>query len=78
MDVNWKKPDVAPELDCGDRIVMVVREVHPLSRKLFDCLVILEAAENGWVSPDPTYGGYDHTDGVCWQYEREFLPNSES
>lgn len=71
---RWIKPEEeAPELECGDRILIIVNEKMPVSKRPVLRLVILEATEAGWDSPDEDYGGYSYEDGVFWAYEKDVV-----
>lgn len=62
---RWMKPDEEmPNVPVGDRIVIIVNERQHERAALSPRLVILEATETGWDSPDPVYGGYSPEDGV--------------
>jgi hypothetical protein len=54
-------------------VIIVAERHHPMTipwpRK--PRLVILEATETGWESPDPTYVGYGPEDGVLWSMEKD-------
>ena len=71
----WRKSnDILPdELYCGNRIVSVVLERKDYSSELAERLIILECTETGWISPDPTYGGYSLRDCVRWVPEFDIL-----
>ena len=69
---KWTRPSEGqPECEAGDRVLLVVRERTNAKAKLRPRLVILEATEDGWDSPDPTYEGYTPEDGAFWSMERD-------
>lgn len=72
---KWTKPsDGLPEgMDCGDRILGVVRERNPKSLRFERRLVILEATETGWHCADDTYAGYSIHDCEFWSTEKDVL-----
>lgn len=76
---RWKNPSEALPSDfyCGDRIIGVVRERNPKTLKFERRLVILEATETGWKSPDETYGGYSIHDCEFWATEKNMLQFAE-
>jgi len=57
----------------GDRILILVNEVKPHAKLPSLSIVILEATENGWKSPDDTYSGYTINDGVAWIAEKDII-----
>ena len=68
---RWMKPsEELPEVDAGERVVIIVKERMGRGRPFSLQLVILEATETGWYSPDPTYAGYSIEDGCLWSPER--------
>lgn len=67
----WHTPDEQPNCEAGDRIVIIVNERAHANGPLMGRLVILEATETGWFSPDDYYAGYTLGDGVFWAYERD-------
>jgi hypothetical protein len=73
LEVNWQAPNAVYPDDIlnGDRIVIIVRERPSAGQPLRDRLVILEATETGWTSPDPYYTGYSPGDGIAWARERD-------
>jgi len=70
---RWMRPseEMPRELDCGDRILGVVYEAPPCGRKVRPHLILLEATEYGWRSPDPFYSGYSVTDCEFWAHEKD-------
>lgn len=70
---RWMKPNEEPpvNLEAGDRIVMIVRERETCGSPLRSRVVILEATEDGWYSPDDTYAGYTIHDGYIYTTERD-------
>lgn len=72
---KWMKPEEEHpndhDMECGDRIVIIVAERLESGRLRTPRLVILEATETGWESPDPTYAGYGPEDGLLWSMERD-------
>lgn len=71
---RWMKPtEDMPECEAGDRILCIVAEVidQRVKPTATPRLVILEATETGWESPDPTYGCYTVEDCILWSYERD-------
>lgn len=69
----WHSVDESPSLYVGDRLVIIVHECPYHGAKPRHELVIIQAEENGWSSPDPTFSSYGPTDGVAWAYEGEVL-----
>lgn len=68
---RWMRPsEEQPNVPVGDRIVIIVNERPHARAALAPRLVILEATESGWNSPDDTYAGYSPDDGVLWATER--------
>jgi hypothetical protein len=68
---RWMKPsEEMPKVEVGDRIVIIVRERAASNLLLRPRLVVLEAEENGWHSPDSFYTGYTPMDGVLWATEK--------
>lgn len=69
---KWMKPtEELPELDAGDRVVIIVRERPYAGANLRNRLVIIEATEDGWRCDDDTYDGYSIHDGLLWSLERD-------
>lgn len=73
--IEWKNPKHELPGDnepcyVGDRIVIVVMGRANKQAPLTPRLVVLEATEIGWKSPDPTYGGYTVEDGHAWAWEQ--------
>jgi hypothetical protein len=69
---RWMKPtEELPEVNCGDRIVIIVRERPRADATLDNRLVILEATETGWYCADDTYAGYSVHDGILWTTEKD-------
>lgn len=69
---KWTKPsEGVPDILCGDRILIIVRECRDFHSPPRPTIVILEATEDGWDSPDDTYAGYSVHDGELWAYERD-------
>lgn len=74
---KWMKPseelpgDTRP-YEVGDRILMIVAERRKEGEPIKPQLVILEAWELGWKSPDDEdYYGYGPEDAVLWAWERD-------
>ena len=70
---KWTKPSEGlPECEAGDRILLIVNErTNRQSVRTTRRLVILEATETGWESPDDVYSGYTPEDGEFWSMERD-------
>ena len=70
---KWTKPSEGlPEVDVGDRVlVIVVERLDRRSLRKTPRLVILERTETGWMSPDMVYAGYTPEDGEYWSLERD-------
>lgn len=69
---RWMKPEEEmPEVEVGDRILLIVVERAWEKAPLMPRLVILEAEDESWTSPDPTYVGYSPEDGVLWAHEKD-------
>ena len=69
---HWRKPsEELPEVEAGDRVAIIVYEACPHSKAMQFRIVMLEATEDGWTSPDDTYGGYTPEDGVLWTTEKD-------
>ena len=69
---RWMKPsEEMPEIEAGDRVLIIVVERPHANALLQPRLVLLEATEDGWTSPDETYGGYTPGDGVLWSLEQD-------
>jgi len=69
---KWMKPqEEMPDVEAGDRILVIVREREEVESPLENKLLILEATEDGWFSPDPDYAGYSVTDGILWSAEKD-------
>lgn len=69
---RWMKPsEELPDVSVGDRIVIIVREREREGWPLQNRLVILEAKEDGWTSPDEFYAGYSVHDGLLWSTEKD-------
>lgn len=71
MLTKWNKPEDITGLCVGDRILMVCEERNTFG-KMEKHVVILEATEDGWTSPDETYIGYTPGDGTDWISEKDF------
>lgn len=69
---RWMKPtEELPCCEVGDRVLVIMRETE--RGKWVRRLVILEAKEEGWESPDPTYVGYSPEDGQLWAMEKDVV-----
>ena len=69
---KWTKPSEGlPECECGDRVVVILREREHARAPLKPRLIILEATEHGWNSPDELYVGYSPEDGELWSMESD-------
>lgn len=67
---KWTKPSEGlPEVDAGDRVIVIVEEADPRTVKTQFRAIILQAAEIGWEATDETYIGYTPEDGVLWTTE---------
>jgi len=67
---RWMKPEEEPPaVYAGDRIVIIVKERATATSPIRPRLVILEATEDGWHSPDPVYAGYSIDDAFLWSTE---------
>lgn len=67
---RWMKPsEETPDVTVGDRIAIIVMERAAPGSPIGPRLVILEAIEDGWHSPDPTYAGYSVDDAFLWATE---------
>lgn len=67
---KWMRPsEEMPKVWVGDRILCIVAERDKVGSPLKARLVVLEATEDGWKSPDPTYSGYTVEDAVLWSPE---------
>lgn len=76
--VKWKRVDDEwPAGNVGDRIVLIVSEREAPENRKVPRLVILEAVDDGWTSPDPMYAGYDPEDGIVWTWERSIIGTAE-
>lgn len=68
---KWSKPsEELPECEAGDRVLLIVCERETSRSPFRPKMVILEATEDGWYSPDETYTGYFPSDSVLWAYEK--------
>lgn len=76
--VKWYGPDVDPELECGDRIVLVLQEMNYHGTSLVTSLLILEATEDRWICENEIYLGYTPGDGLCWCYEKSLIDTTRS
>lgn len=72
---TWMKPteQLPDELDVGDRILGIVREARYPGGKPRPLLILLEATEDGWRSPDERFAGYSVYDCELWAYERNVV-----
>ena len=69
---KWMKPtEELPECEAGDRILCIVREARRIGAPVRPTLLILEATEDGWTSPDDVFAGYSVHDCELWAYERD-------
>ena len=70
---KWTKPSEGlPECEAGDRVLLIVNErLDRRSVRKTRRLVILEATETGWMSPDMVYHGYTPEDAEFWSLEKE-------
>ena len=62
--------EIPEEVEVGDRIVIIVNERPYAGAAIRRRLVILEATEDGWDSPDDTFAGYTPQNGLLWATEK--------
>lgn len=76
---KWTRPtEGLPECEAGDRVVLIVNErLDRRSLRKTRRLVILEATEVGWMSPDMVYAGYTPHDAEFWSMERDVCQFAE-
>ncbi|WP_230679034.1 hypothetical protein, partial [Streptococcus pneumoniae] len=57
---KWTKPteELPEDFYVGDRVLGVLNEWNPRTKKIERRIVILEATESGWRCDDDTYAGY--------------------
>ena len=69
---RWAKPsEELPELECGDRVLVIIMERPRFGGHIAPRLIILEAVEDGWSCEDDTFNGYSPEDGVLWSLESD-------
>lgn len=69
---RWMRPsEEMPDVEAGDRVLIIVVERQYANARLQPRLVILEATEDGWTSLDEVYVGYTPADGVLWSLEKD-------
>jgi hypothetical protein len=69
---RWMKPtEESPQVEVGDRIVIIVMERRYEDSPIEPHLVILERSEGGWDSCDTVFSGYNPYDGVLWAHEKD-------
>lgn len=64
-------------LEVGDRVLLLLKEINPESRKVDPRIITLVVEEFGWSSPDPDYSGYWPEVGEYWAYEKDVICDIE-
>lgn len=70
---KWTKTadELPSDYEADDRLLLIVAERPDQYSHIAPRLVILEATENGWYSPDSMYAGYTPADGILWAWEED-------
>ena len=67
---KWTKPSEGlPEVEVGDRVIVIVHKRSRWTDPVTFAAVILEATETGWQDAEDT--GYTPEDGVLWTTEKD-------
>ena len=69
---KWTKPEEGiPDVEAGDRVLVIIVERDPVRDRYLPRLAILEATETGWTCSDETYSGYTIEDCSLWSLESD-------
>ena len=58
-------------VECGDRILVIIKERKNKRCSIQPKIIILTATENSYESDDSTYNCYTPEDGVLWCLEKD-------